>query len=636
MRRLLSWAAASALLVVASAAPVTATGTVTATSTVSLSHDAGFEGFYKYRITVTWDLTRNELGHLDLFLDLATFADTCNGAAVVFPVPAGTSTGEDPFGAACEVTYGGGFLCKMDPSLKLPSMGATVKFEPLELGCSTGTSGSGTFTFYTRVPPAQAALHPNAVALKHGTQVDFGDLFGSIPLSPGQRPAEAPVVINEFLVLPHGEDHEFVELFDRSGLGVNLAGWSIEIFPRDSAWVNYLNFQPGDSLTPGGFQTRFDTTFTHTCVYCSPTGPLETYLRDPNGDVVDRVGYGNAGGAPISCPLIVLEGTSRPPGFDSALAPFDTSSAPPGQTTGDLVTLAGPETLSTSTNRVPDGNDTDDDAADFNIGSPTPEAANVAAMADLGSSTRVNAAYVYDPAAQALQFYNRTGQIRDIRGTYISDGYFIQPLFPPGDQAPLEPAQSYDVLMDVNGTADVLFTEDARMDLYESRTEGLVRVDQMGWVTTPTYFPDECFVRSPDGAGPADGWDWNTSGGFVTLFYISNCGLSAPNVAAEGPGAATTALAPPWPNPARGAARFEFAVGPEHGRGAPAQVAVYDVAGRRVGVVGVGTYPPGRHSVSWGGTAANGRPVASGVYFARLFVAGRPVGTVRTVVWLRD
>jgi hypothetical protein len=59
--------------------------------------------------------------------------------------------------------------------------------------------------------------------------------------------------------------------------------------------------------------------------------------------------------------------------------------------------------------------------------------------------------------------------------------------------------------------------------------------------------------------------------------------------------------------------------------GAPSsdvQLVLYDARGRRVRGLTAGDYPAGRHQVDWDGTDEQGRPVASGVYFARLAVDG--------------
>src|SRR5262249_12377571 len=86
-------------------------------------------------------------------------------------------------------------------------------------------------------------------------------------------------------------------------------------------------------------------------------------LEDTTLAEIDRVGYGNLGGAPISCPLVVPAGATPPPGFGGSARVLEP-------------TATAAETLSTSTNRTPDGTDSGIDQTDFNIGAPTPDASN--------------------------------------------------------------------------------------------------------------------------------------------------------------------------------------------------------------------------------------------------------------------
>jgi flagellar hook assembly protein FlgD len=68
------------------------------------------------------------------------------------------------------------------------------------------------------------------------------------------------------------------------------------------------------------------------------------------------------------------------------------------------------------------------------------------------------------------------------------------------------------------------------------------------------------------------------------------------------------------PNPASSATSIAFDL-PASGR---ASVAVYDAAGRLVAKLAEREFPAGRSSVRWDGRDATGRPMASGIYFARL------------------
>jgi hypothetical protein len=50
------------------------------------------------------------------------------------------------------------------------------------------------------------------------------------------------------------------------------------------------------------------------------------------------------------------------------------------------------------------------------------------------------------------------------------------------------------------------------------------------------------------------------------------------------------------------------------------RLALYDIAGRLVAVLVDRSMAPGAHTAVWNGRAAGGRPVAAGVYVARLEV----------------
>ncbi|MFO7607569.1 MAG: FlgD immunoglobulin-like domain containing protein [Candidatus Krumholzibacteriia bacterium] len=75
------------------------------------------------------------------------------------------------------------------------------------------------------------------------------------------------------------------------------------------------------------------------------------------------------------------------------------------------------------------------------------------------------------------------------------------------------------------------------------------------------------------------------------------------------------------PNPFNPLTRITFAVD----RDGPAVLAVYDVQGRLVRRLAVGTVATGEHTVVWDGSDDGGRRVGSGVYFARLAAGGQVV-----------
>jgi len=73
------------------------------------------------------------------------------------------------------------------------------------------------------------------------------------------------------------------------------------------------------------------------------------------------------------------------------------------------------------------------------------------------------------------------------------------------------------------------------------------------------------------------------------------------------------------PNPFNPSTSIRFSVARE---GARVRMSIYDVAGRLVSDLVDGTATAGEHSARWDGTDAQGRAVASGVYFVRLSVDG--------------
>jgi len=85
--------------------------------------------------------------------------------------------------------------------------------------------------------------------------------------------------------------------------------------------------------------------------------------------------------------------------------------------------------------------------------------------------------------------------------------------------------------------------------------------------------------------------------------------------------AAGLALSQSAPNPFHASTTIAFTL-PER---ATVDLAVYDVAGRRVATLATGVRPAGTHEVEWNGTDSAGRRVGTGVYFCKLDAGGRSV-----------
>lgn len=90
---------------------------------------------------------------------------------------------------------------------------------------------------------------------------------------------------------------------------------------------------------------------------------------------------------------------------------------------------------------------------------------------------------------------------------------------------------------------------------------------------------------------------------------------------------AELAFGKPYPSPAPGAVRFALALP----KAARVELRVMDIQGRLVAAQGE-RFEPGYRTLTWNGRDAGGRPVSSGVYFARLVVEGELVGQRRIVM----
>ena len=87
------------------------------------------------------------------------------------------------------------------------------------------------------------------------------------------------------------------------------------------------------------------------------------------------------------------------------------------------------------------------------------------------------------------------------------------------------------------------------------------------------------------------------------------------------PGAAAPLRAAP--NPFNPSTRLSFTLP----QGGAVQLAVYDIAGRRIATLVDGALAAGDHVVTWNGRGDDGQLQPSGVYYARLTGAGRQDST---------
>ena len=79
------------------------------------------------------------------------------------------------------------------------------------------------------------------------------------------------------------------------------------------------------------------------------------------------------------------------------------------------------------------------------------------------------------------------------------------------------------------------------------------------------------------------------------------------------------ALGTPRPNPSTGTVRMDLALA----SAAHVELAVFDVAGRRVRTLSRATLAAGRHAVTWDGRDDGGQVLGAGVYLVRANAGGR-------------
>jgi hypothetical protein len=146
---------------------------------------------------------------------------------------------------------------------------------------------------------------------------------------------------------------------------------------------------------------------------------------------------------------------------------------------------------------------------------------------------------------------------------------------------------------------------------YEHLASGFKRITDEEWAflskVAPTLRPDwvNLYLAGANGGSRGDG----------------ACLVTAVEEVSVAPVPSTVTLLQNYPNPFNGGTVLPFALG---GRGGIRHVAleVFDVAGRNVKTLFEGDLMPGNYTVTWDGTAGGGRPLASGVYLARLRAGG--------------
>jgi hypothetical protein len=300
--------------------------------------------------------------------------------------------------------------------------------------------------------------------------------FGVVLVTAMSMPAGAAVTINEMKV----KSTEFIELYNSGPAEVDVTDWTLD----DGSGPEILS-----GLIPANGFMVVATTLT-----LSNSGAV-VVLADNNGRDVDIVGYGNRGGAPL--------------GFNSI-------------------------------GRSPDGDDTNDDARDFeyvddnvNPAGETPGAPNVHGVPALGSSVILNE---LDPfgtgnpdGLDRLEIYNPLTSDANIEGFVISDGDGYCRITAPI----VVPAGGFVVLTEFEvgegmdciefdtiefGGSDVAYLYDANN----------TRIDQIGISGAPQIDPPNTLQRCGDGNGPNDGYDFDSTGGGIS-YFVDLQSLGGPN-----------------------------------------------------------------------------------------------------------
>ena len=297
-------------------------------------------------------------------------------------------------------------------------------------------------------------------------------------LCAGSLPAHADLKINEFRV----QGSELVEIYNSSPDTVSLTNWQVTALPRGG--FGLFGFVP-----PGGFRAFFSYVGYNEL---PDDGATLLLVHAPSGFIADQVSYGYLGGAPSG------RGTAG---------------------------------------RYPDGNDTNDDARDFEFvsllqGPGTPGGPNYIAAPQLGSDLLLNEVKWYSHGTtevSAIELYNPMDQDVAIAGYWVSDGEWMCEITAP----PVVPRHGYRVLrqgvpgegLDCTEYTQMTFDRLDTIYLFRAPREGEshpVRVDQVGLVGGPVHLdPTRSFQRCTDGEGPNDGYDYPSSGGDETYFFGS-------------------------------------------------------------------------------------------------------------------
>jgi ligand-binding sensor domain-containing protein len=172
---------------------------------------------------------------------------------------------------------------------------------------------------------------------------------------------------------------------------------------------------------------------------------------------------------------------------------------------------------------------------------------------------------------------------------------------------------------ELGGTRIIDFTIGSNGSIWLGTGYGLYQYDESVWTHFTRY--DGLASNSVNGVDvDKNGVVW-----LATQEGVS-CFIPGTSVAGEEDRPSVVVMAN-YPNPFNSSTVIEFTF-PVSSR---AELAVYNAGGQKVRTIVAGAMSAGRHSVVWDGRDERGRPVASGLYFARL-VYGKNISVKRMVV----
>ena len=162
------------------ALPTLADPDLWATGTASEVTEPGYEGYWKYCLTVNWIDLPQGVSHVDVLVMLEECACACSLGYFAFADTVGSGPGTNS--VPCTVYYYGPFECFGDPSIGITD--PLVKFEPHEEGthCEPDKDGYATVCYYSVASPTEADIYEDVIVLKYSTEYALGDLDGVLPI----------------------------------------------------------------------------------------------------------------------------------------------------------------------------------------------------------------------------------------------------------------------------------------------------------------------------------------------------------------------------------------------------------------------------------------------------------------------